>query len=1041
MNSKNLLFILGLAQLLFLVHFPLFAQKSTVGREFYVGYMDNNRRTTQPDKTIIIITANEKAAGIISTPKQSFPFSLEPGQQLVREFDGNDEGLIHRESGLVSFKSLRITSSGDLVVHAVNGREYSSDGTVVLPVTALGKEYLVTAHFDVFAPGQSPGSNQNFESTLLVIAIENNTEIEIIPSANTVNTVPAGSTINVLLNAGESYQVKASGDLTGSRVRVINGEADDCKLIAVFGGNKTTSAGTCGTSGDHMFQQAYPLESWGKSFIHIPLEGRTSGEIVKVLASQNGTVVRSNGAVVGTLNAGKFLKLDFGKNEIAVIETSKPSTVAVIAKSAGCNEFGVAPLGDPSLFTLSPNNQLIKSLTFSAGKLIGAFNQDIIHYLGILVPKGTASNTRLNGQNVGSQFAPVPGADFEYARIRINKGVNSVSNPDGFIGYAYGSGSIESYGFSIGTSLESIQYETETTYDFQVEGEKVACLDQEGAWEILPDDPKFTKFTWDFGDQSPQVLGKEVVHKFVKEGKFEVTVIASTGEDRCDSEEKFTFEVEVEKVAAKLQGPTSVCPGMDQFTYSLTDQINFKTALWEVDGGQILSQTDSTITVKWDGINPAATIKATPVAQNGCQGEVQELQVEITDSILPAKPKGQEGICGVQTAPVTYEIPFPLLGKNYNWTVEGGQLISGQNTTIVSVLWDNLASKRSIYYEESSAANPLCFGVSEILEIGDFPVLVLDIGQITKPSCTGDSDGAIELKPIGGSGDFEYKWTHDQALNSKLATGLAAGSYQVELIDLAGCGSQNLNITVNDPDPLVASIASITFESCFGAIDGEVSLDLSGGTPPYQVLDYQSVLTGNRLRILNLNPDQYSFDVVDSKGCVVTIEAEVEGPEELSLVFEEESPGCPGDLSGALRVIPSGGTPPYSYVWVMDGSISALATGLSSGEYEVIVQDVNGCEVLGKGTVSEAVPQVRMPTGFIPSQGPYAPIASCPITYKLIIYDRWGQLIHSGTEGWYGGSQGGEMPQGVYSFILSYEYNTADGIKSSDKMGSFTLIK
>lgn len=1017
-----------------------FAQ-STLGREFYVGYMDNNRRNTQPDKAVIIITANEKAAGIISTPNQSFPFSLEAGQQLIREFDGNDEGLIHRESGVVSLKALRITSSGDLAVHAVNGRQYSSDGTVVLPVTALGKDYFVTAHFDVFAPSQTPGSNQNFESTLLVMAIENNTKIEIIPSANTVNTVPAGAPINVTLNAGESYQIKANGDLTGSRVRVVNDDPNDCKLIAVFGGNKTTSAGTCGTSGDHMFQQAYPTETWGKSFIHIPLAGRSSGEIVKVLASQNGTVVRSNGTAVGTLNAGKFLKLEFGKNEIGLIETSKPSTVSVIAKSAGCNELGIAPLGDPSLFTLSPTNQMLKSLTFSAGKLIGDFNQNIVHYLEIIVPKGSANQTLVNGKQVGNEFADIPGSAFEFARVIINKGVNSVSNPSGFIGYAYGSGSIESYAFSIGTNLENIQYETETIYDFEVEGDKIACLDQVGTWKIIPDNPKFIKFTWNFGDQSPEVIGQEVAHKFVKEGKFEVTVIASTGEDRCDSEEKFTFEVEVKKVAAKLQGPTSVCPGMDEFTYSLTDQINFKTALWEVDGGQILSKTDSTITVKWDGNNPAASIKATPVAQNGCQGEVQELQVEITDSILPAKPKGQEGICGVQTAPVTYEIPFPLLGKNYTWKVEGGQLISGQNTPIVSVLWDNLASKRSISYEEGSVSNPLCFGVSEILEIKDFPFLVLDIGQITQPSCTGDSDGAIELNPIGGSGDFEYKWAHDPALNSKLATGLEAGIYEVDLIDLAGCGTQRLSISVEDPDPLVANLASVSDVTCFGTKDGEVSIDINGGTPPYQVLDYLSVLTGNRLRILNLSPDQYSFEVVDSKGCVVTIEAAVEGPDELTLIFEEESPGCPGDLSGALRVIPSGGTPPYSYVWVMDSSISALVTGLSSGEYEVIVQDVNGCEVLGKGTISEAVPQVRMPTGFIPSQGPYAPIASCPITYKLTIYDRWGQLIHSGTEGWYGGSQGGEMPQGVYSFIISYKYNTADGIKSSDKMGSFTLVK
>jgi len=52
---------------------------------------------------------------------------------------------------------------------------------------------------------------------------------------------------------------------------------------------------------------------------------------------------------------------------------------------------------------------------------------------------------------------------------------------------------------------------------------------------------------------------------------------------------------------------------------------------------------------------------------------------------------------------------------------------------------------------------------------------------------------------------------------------------------------------------------------------------------------------------------------------------------------------------------------------VMDGSINAWLQGCLLVNIEVILsKDVKGCEVLGKGTVSEAVPQVRMPTGFIP---------------------------------------------------------------------------
>jgi gliding motility-associated-like protein len=145
-------------------------------------------------------------------------------------------------------------------------------------------------------------------------------------------------------------------------------------------------------------------------------------------------------------------------------------------------------------------------------------------------------------------------------------------------------------------------------------------------------------------------------------------------------------------------------------------------------------------------------------------------------------------------------------------------------------------------------------------------------------------------------------------------------------------------------------------------------------------------------------------------------------------------------LSGALTVIPSGGNPPYYFLWETGGSFATLEQ-LSSGSYSVIVTDANGCKVQGEGTVNKAVPQVRMPTGFIPGDGNYIPVSSCPITYKMMIYDRWGQLVHSGSEGWDGLFQGKEMLQGVYSFKLEYEYNTDEGIVLDDKMGSFTLIR
>ncbi len=1025
----------------FLVNVQAFCQQSTLGREFVVAFMENNRRSNQPDKVTLFITANENTTGTIETSVQTINFSLQAGEQFVAEFDGDEENLIHRNSGQLDFKPCKITSSGDIAVHAMNGREFSSDGTVVLPVSSLDNEYLVTAHYDVFGPGQEPGTNQNFESTLVVVATEDDTEIEITPTARTVNTIPAGSTISVTLDAGQSYQIKAVGDLTGSLVKVVNATASNCKPLAVFGGNKTTSAGDCGTTGDHLFQQAFPLRTWGKSFIHVPLEGRTSGEIVKVLASQDDTEVQVNGSTVGQLDSGEFLRLEFGKAEVAEITTSKPSSVAVVAKSANCNEFNVAPLGDPSLLTLTPSKQLVTNAYFSTGKLVGSINLDLFHYITVIVPEGAENETNLNGQSIGSEFLAIPGTEFSYARVRVEEGVNHLSNPEGFIAYAYAAGSIESYAFAVAAGLENIQFEAESEYDFDVIGEEVACLNQEGTWELIPDDPELVLFTWYFGDGSAEIDGQEVNHTYTEEGIFEVVVLASTGDPICGEEVEFKFEVEVKATEAKINGPTSVCPEEPEITYTLTDTLNLEKVLWEVVGGDVVSETDFSITIDWPDSPTISSLNMIPVAPNGCLGESEELIVEITENPVPELPKGPEGICGVQSQVLVYLVPFPSQDKTYSWTVTGGNLVSGQNTEEIEVIWDIDAPVKSVFYSEISNSNGACEGDSKLLELEIFTAFTLAEEDIITPACPGSEDGSIKINPEGGSGEFSYSWSHDADLESAEATGLAAGIYEVEVLDLSGCGVEVVSITLPDAEVLeISSQPLVTPVSCSDAADGGFSVEITGGTAPYELEGYESTWDGLELSAVGFAKGDYSLQVMDSRGCVVPLEISITGPEELVLEFVEESPGCPGGRDGVLLVQVSGGTAPYFYEWE-NGFTTAEISELSSGEFSVTVTDSNGCQVNGSGRVSEAKPKVRIPSGFNPAEGLLEPVSNCTISYTMMVFDRWGELIYSGSSGWDGMLKGESLPIGVYTYLLKYDFQLENGLSRDEIRGSFTLIQ
>lgn len=65
---------------------------------------------------------------------------------------------------------------------------------------------------------------------------------------------------------------------------------------------------------------------------------------------------------------------------------------------------------------------------------------------------------------------------------------------------------------------------------------------------------------------------------------------------------------------------------------------------------------------------------------------------------------------------------------------------------------------------------------------------------------------------------------------------------------------------------------------------------------------------------------------------------------------------CYGANNGAITVIPSGGTPPYSYSWgLVPAQTTATITNLFAGDYTVLVS-ANGCSKFGNFTIHEPYP-------------------------------------------------------------------------------------
>jgi len=198
--------------------------------------------------------------------------------------------------------------------------------------------------------------------------------------------------------------------------------------------------------------------------------------------------------------------------------------------------------------------------------------------------------------------------------------------------------------------------------------------------------------------------------------------------------------------------------------------------------------------------------------------------------------------------------------------------------------------------------------------------------SITSPSCIGSLNGSVVITPSGGTAPYTIV---------PAQTGLAAGSYQFTITGANGCtGTVSANIP--NPTPVTATITALNNVSCFGSMNGSVTITASGGTGPYSISPAQS----------GLGAGLYTFTVTDSKGCTTTVSATVSQPSQVSATITgQTNVTCFGSMNGSVSITASGGTAPYS--------ISPAQTGLAAGSYTFTVTDAKGCSTTVSATISQ----------------------------------------------------------------------------------------
>jgi hypothetical protein len=410
--------------------------RTTKGTEFWFTFMENlDLSFNGPPNFTVIVSSEVPTSGAIEVPNTglSMPFTLNASDVLEIQLP---TGILYPEGDedIITFV-FRVVANDSINVYTYHNRVYFTEASVVMPVTELTSEYMITAQKD--HRGQAP-------SEFVVEATSDNTVIEIIPSQITASFRPPFVPFNVTLDEGHVFQLQSYENLSGSTVRAI----DPSKKLAVFAGARQ-SALRCAPADDHLYDQNY-MSMYGKEFVVVPMLDQ-GGDVFHLVSLEDSNTVYFNFGTGVTLNKGEVIDTFFAA--ATYIIATRPVSVAQFNKSQTCN---LSQLGDPCMVIIPPINLMKKRALFrnldsdpNGGMAFSAF------YVNIVVPSSGIGSVTMDGLPV-TGFQPLTfNGQFYYKQLAIGPGTHNLYSPTGFNAFTYGLGLYNAYAYHLGYDYDA----------------------------------------------------------------------------------------------------------------------------------------------------------------------------------------------------------------------------------------------------------------------------------------------------------------------------------------------------------------------------------------------------------------------------------------------------------------------------------------------------------------------------------------------------------------------------------------------------------
>lgn len=396
------------------------------------------------------------------------------------------------EANVVADAGYRIRSSAPVIAaqfnpfHYVEGRNfsYSNDASLLLPVHALGTDYVALTYAPLSASAGEAGNWWPSYVALVGVTPEPS-HVRIVPTVPLApdaggrwGAVAAGEPLDLVLARGEVAQVvpavppvctpdrptaapivgvdgalvclEHEHDPTGSRIT-------SDRPIAVFGGHTCAYLPYTVPACDHLEESLAPVVTWGTEFETVVLgdpDERTSN-LLRIVAAHDGTEVTLTPPPTGLdavqrLDAGEYVDLTI--DAPIALDATRPIEVAQYLLGQNLTD-PPRPRGDPALTTLVPHEQFRSSYVFVTPT---SYAPIVDGQSWIVVSRPPGVPITLDGRTVEATWATV--GDRELATIPVSGGTHRVTASATFGLTAFGLGSYTSYAYPAGLDLTIVPF-------------------------------------------------------------------------------------------------------------------------------------------------------------------------------------------------------------------------------------------------------------------------------------------------------------------------------------------------------------------------------------------------------------------------------------------------------------------------------------------------------------------------------------------------------------------------------------------------------